>query len=60
MALSRHSSVFHGIVNKPAIHEAVTVTFVVQLSFHSLDICEDKLYHQLHPHRYPESESAVR
>jgi len=34
MALSRHFSVFHGIVNKPPIHEAYfAVTFAEQPSF---------------------------
>jgi len=47
MALSGHSSVFNGIVNKPPTHEAYTVTFTEQHSFHSLDKCEDKCYHQL-------------
>jgi len=42
VALSRHYSVFHGIVNKPPVHEAYTVTFVEQPDFHSLNNCEDK------------------
>jgi len=46
MALSRHYSLFRGIVNKPPIHEGFTVTFAVQPSFHSLDKCEDKWHHQ--------------
>jgi len=33
--------VFYDIINKPPIDEACTVTFV-ELSFDSLDICEDK------------------
>jgi len=47
MALSRNFSVFHGIVNKPPIHEAYAVTFAEQPSFHSLNKCEGKWYHQL-------------
>jgi len=45
MALSRHYSENHGIVNKTPLHEAFTVTFVEQPSCHSLDICENKWYH---------------
>ena len=45
MALSRHYSENHGTINKPPLHEAYTVTFVEQPSFHSLDICENKWYH---------------
>jgi len=45
MALSRHYSENHDTVNKPPLHEAYTVTFVEQLSCHSLDICENKWYH---------------
>jgi len=46
IALSRHSSKSHGIVSKPPLHEAYTVACVEQPSFHSLDTCEDKWYHQ--------------
>ena len=45
MALSRHYSEDHGTIIKPPLHEAFTVTFVEQPSCHSLDICENKLYH---------------
>jgi len=45
MALSRHYSENHGIINKPPLHQAYTVTFVEQPSCHSLDICENKWYH---------------
>jgi len=44
VALSRRYSVSLGMVNKPPTHEACTATFA---SFHSLDKCEDKWYHQL-------------
>jgi len=47
MALSRHYSENHGIINKPPLHEAYTVTFVEQPSCYSLDICENKWYHLL-------------
>jgi len=47
MALSRHCSKSHGPANKPPIHKAYTVTFGEQPSFHSLNICENKWYHQL-------------
>jgi len=47
VALSRHYSVFHGNLNKPAIHEAYTVTYVEQPSFQSLNISKDKWYHKL-------------
>jgi len=47
IALSPHYSVLHSIVNKPPIHEACTAAFTEQPSFHSLDKCEDKWYHQL-------------
>ena len=39
--VSWHCSVFHGIVNKPPIHEAYNVTFAEQPGFQSLDKCED-------------------
>jgi len=45
MALWWHYSENHGTINKPPLHEAYTVTFVKQPSCHSLDICENKLYH---------------
>ena len=47
VALSWHYVLFHGNVNKPPIHEAYIVTYVEQLNFHSLNICEDKWYNQL-------------
>ena len=47
VALSRHYAFFHGNVNKPPIHEAYIVTFVEQPNFHSLNICDDKWYHQI-------------
>jgi len=46
MALTRHYSVFHGIINKPHIYEAFTITFVEQSIIHSLDTCEDKWLHK--------------
>jgi len=42
LALSRHFSENHAIINKPPLHEAYNVTFVEQPSCHSLDICENK------------------
>jgi len=47
---SGHYSVFHGIATKPPIHEAYTVALIEQLIFGSLNICEDKCYHQLDAH----------
>ena len=47
VALSRHYSMFHGTVNKLSIPEAYTVTFIQRTNFPSLNICEDKWYHQL-------------
>ena len=47
MALLRYHSVFHGNLNKPAIHEAFTVTSVKQFNFLWLNLCEDKWYHKL-------------
>jgi len=47
MALCRHYSVTHGNGNKPALHEAYTVTFVEKPGFHSRDTCENKWYHKL-------------
>jgi len=41
VALSQHYSVFHGVVNKPPIHEAYIVVFVEQPTFHYLNKCED-------------------
>jgi len=43
MALSRHCSVFHGIVNKPPGCEAPTVNFVEQLNLNSLDPSPSKI-----------------
>ena len=40
MVLSRHYSVFHVIINKPSIYEALAVTVVEQSSFHALITCE--------------------
>ena len=37
---------FYDIINKPPIHEAYTVTFVEQPSFHSLDTCEVQWFHK--------------
>ena len=34
-------------MNKPPLHEAYTLNLVEQPSSHSLDICENKWYHQL-------------
>jgi len=45
MALSRHYSENHDTLNKPPLHEAYTVTFVEQPSYHSLEICENKWYY---------------
>jgi len=42
MALLRHSTVFYGIINKPTISKAYTVTFAEQPSTDSLDTCGDK------------------
>ena len=47
IALFRHYWKGHGTINKPPLHEAYTVTFVEQPSFHCLNICENKWYHQL-------------
>ena len=47
MALSRHYWKSHSTINKPPLHEAYTVNLVEQPSSHSLDICENKWYHQL-------------
>jgi len=47
MTLLRHCTVFHGIINKPSIHDFCTVTFVEQPSFDSPDTCEDKWLHTL-------------
>jgi len=33
---------FHGILNRPHIHDSYTVTFAEQPSFNFLDNCEDK------------------
>ena len=43
MALSRHYSENHGTINKPPLHEAYSVTFVEQPSYHSLDILSMKI-----------------
>jgi len=40
IVLPRNYSVFHDIISKPPIYEALTVTFVKQPSFHSVDTCE--------------------
>ena len=40
IVLPRNYSVFHDIDSIPPIYEALTVTFVKQPSFHSLDTCE--------------------
>jgi len=45
--LSRHYSMFHGAINKPPVYEVYTIVFVEQLSFHSLDTCQDKCFHKL-------------
>jgi len=37
---------FYGIWNKPPIYDAYTAIFVEQPSFHPLDKCEDRWYHQ--------------
>jgi len=37
MAVSRHYTVFHGILNKPRIYDSYTVTLAKQRSFDSLD-----------------------
>jgi len=42
VALSRHYTAFHGIVNKPPMHKAYPITFAEQPNFHSLNICESK------------------
>ena len=47
MALSRHYSKIYDKINTPPPHEAYTDNFVEQPSFLSLDICENKWYHQL-------------
>jgi len=49
MALSRHCSVTHDTVNKPALDEAYTVILVYKnrtTRFHSLKTCDDKCYHK--------------
>jgi len=43
MVLARHYSVFHGIINKPSIYEALAITFVKH-PFFTLDTCKDKWY----------------
>ena len=43
MALSLHYSENHGTINKPPLHEAYSVTFVEQPSYHSLDILSMKI-----------------
>ena len=40
IVLPRNYSVFHDIVSIQPIYEALTLTFVKQPSFHSLDTCE--------------------
>ena len=52
MALLRYHSVFHGNLNKPAIHEAFTVTSVKQFNFLWLNLCEDKWHHKLNAQKY--------
>jgi len=44
MALSQHYSKGHDSMNKPPLHEALTITFVEQPSSHSQGICENKWY----------------
>ena len=44
MVVSRHSSVFHDIINKPHIYEIFTVTFIETPSFHTVDTCEVKSF----------------
>jgi len=46
MALSRHYSLLHDIINQSPAHEAYTVTFAEQPSFHSLDPYENKMVSQ--------------
>ena len=41
---------FHDIINKPPIYEALTITFLEQPSFHSLDVCEDKWFDKRNAH----------
>jgi len=40
----RNYSVFHDIIHKPTVYQALTATFVKQPSFHSLDTCEDQCF----------------
>jgi len=44
MVLSRHYSLFHDIITKPPIYEALTATFVEQSNTRFLDTCEDKYF----------------
>jgi len=47
MTLSRHYSLFHGIINKLPVHEAYSVALVEQTSFYSLNTYEDKLINHI-------------
>jgi len=44
MVLSRHYSLFHDIITKPPIYEALTVTFIEQSNIRFLDTCEGKYF----------------
>jgi len=48
--VSRHSSVFHGIINQPHIYETSTITFIETQSFHTADTCEVKLFDKRNAH----------
>ena len=47
MVLSRHTAVFHGILNKPPIDDSYTATFLEPPSFYSVDTCDDKWFNKL-------------
>jgi len=44
MVLSRHYSLFHDIITKSPIYEALTVTFIEQSGFRFLDTCEYRFF----------------
>jgi len=44
LVLSRHYSLFHDIITKPLICEALTVSFIEQSNIRFLETCEDKYF----------------
>jgi len=48
--LPRKYSVFHDILNKTTVYQALTATLVKQPSFHSLDTCEDQGFDKRNAH----------